>query len=53
MHNTYDELKDMYPKTVAILESNQKFYKKVLDTVKIIDNSKLADLSKKSKCPTN
>jgi hypothetical protein len=24
-----------------------------LDTVKIIDNSKLADLSKKSKCPTN
>ena len=51
MDNNYDELKDMYPKTVAILESNQKFYKKVLDTIKIIDNSKLADLSEKSRCP--
>jgi hypothetical protein len=36
---------------VAILESNQKYYKRVLDTIKIIDNSKFADLSKKSKCP--
>ena len=51
MDNKYEELKDMYPKTVAILESNQKYYKRVLDTIKIIDNSKFADLSKKSKCP--
>ena len=51
IHRTYDELKTEYPKTVSILESNQKFYKKVLDTVKIIDNSKLADLSIKSRCP--
>lgn len=51
IHKTYDELKDTYPKTVAILESNQKYYKKVLDTVKIIDNSKLADLAKTSRCP--
>ena len=53
IHKTYDELKDIYPKTVAILESNQKYYKKVLDTVKIIDNSELADLASVSKCPVN
>ena len=51
IHEKYKDLKDEYPKTISILESNQKFYKKVLDDVRIIDNSKLADLSNESWCP--
>ena len=46
---TYKELKNLYPKTLAILESNQMFYKKVLETVKILDNSKLASEAKEEK----
>jgi len=47
----YKKLKSEYPKTIAILESNQRYYKNVLDTVKIIDNSMLADLADSVKCP--
>ncbi|MBR7036834.1 hypothetical protein IKI14_03025 [bacterium] len=42
-------MKDLYPKTLSILESNQMFYKKVLETVKILDNSKLASEAKEEK----
>jgi hypothetical protein len=44
-------LKDEYPKTLSILKSNQLYYKNVLSTVKILDNSLLADLALSSKCP--
>ena len=47
----YEDLKKTYPKTISILESNQRYYKNVLDSLKIIDNSKLANLAMSSKCP--
>ena len=43
---SYKNLKDQYPKTVDVVNSNQNYYKKVLDTLKILDNSKLADIEK-------
>jgi hypothetical protein len=49
--NKYEDLKKTYPKTISILESNQRYYKNVLDSLKIIDNSKLANLAMSSKCP--
>lgn len=49
----YRDLKDEYPKTLSILKSNQQYYKNVLSTVKIIDNSMLADLAASSKCPVD
>lgn len=48
----YDSLKEEYPKTISVLESNQKYYKDVLETIKIIDNSKLSDLAD-SWCPVD
>ncbi len=48
----YDkDLKKNYSKTVSTLESDQKYYKNVLNSVKIIDNSKLVGLAEKSGCP--
>jgi hypothetical protein len=47
----YKELKKLYPKTLSILESNQIFYKNVLGSIKIIDNSMLATQTQKTKCP--
>ena len=47
----YRDFKDEYPKTISILKSNQQYYKNVLSTVKILDNSKLADDAIRSKCP--
>ena len=47
----YAALKKEFPQTLDVLKSNQKYYKKVLDSVKIIDNSKLADQAVESKCP--
>lgn len=47
----YKELKNEFPQTIDVLESNQKYYKKVLDSVKIIDNSTLANRAATSKCP--
>lgn len=47
----YQVLKALFPQTVDVLESNQKYYKNVLDTVKIMDNSKLVELVENSGCP--
>jgi hypothetical protein len=49
----YTDLKNEFPQTVDVLKSNQKYYKKVLDTLKIIDNAKLVGSAKASKCPSN
>ena len=49
----YKDIKDEYPKTVSILESNQRFYKNALDTVKVLNNQKLADLVPAVKCPVD
>ena len=49
----YQEIETDYPKTVAILESDQQYYKSVLKNVKYLDNTKLATLAKDSKCPTD
>ncbi len=51
MTEEYKILKEQFPQTIDVLESNQKYYKKVLDTVKIIDNSSLADRALSSNCP--
>ncbi len=47
----YQELKKLFPQTVEVLESNQEYYKNVLDTVKVMDNSKFAELAEGSGCP--
>lgn len=47
----YQVLKALFPQTVDVLESNQKYYKNVLDTVKIMDNNKFAELAEDSGCP--
>jgi len=47
----YRRLKATFPQTISILESNQKYYKRVLDTVKILDNTALADNALASGCP--
>ena len=44
MTDDYKKLKDQYPKTVDVVNSNQTYYKKVLDTLKILNNSELADI---------
>ena len=48
---TFDQLNDKFPDTIDVLKSNQKFYKKVLDSVKIINNSEMALMASNSKCP--
>ena len=53
-YNIDDEYKDIkkdYSKTVSILQSDLKYYKDVLDTINLIDNSKLATLAKTTECP--
>ncbi len=37
----YEEIKSLYPQTMSVVNSNQKYYKKVLDKLKILDNNKL------------
>lgn len=51
----FKELNSDYPfvQTIRVLQSNQQYYKRVLDTVKIINNSELADIALKKKCPKN
>ena len=48
-----NKLKDQYPKTFSVLQTDQKYYKDVLNTVKLLDNSKLAQISQSSGCPSN
>ena len=50
-NDKYENLKQKYSKTISVLESNQRYYKNVLDSLKIIDNSKLANLAISSWCP--
>lgn len=40
----YKKIKDQYPQTISVINSNQKYYKKVLDKLKILDNNKLAKI---------
>ena len=48
----YEVLKALFPQTVDVLENNQDYFKKnLLDTLKVIDNSKLAELAEDSNCP--
>jgi hypothetical protein len=50
---SWKELNTEYPyaQTLRVLQSNQQYYKRVLGTVKIINNSELADIaSNKKKC---
>lgn len=47
----YQVLKALFPQTIDVLESNQKYYKNVLDSIKIMDNTKFAELAEDSGCP--
>ena len=49
----YRRIKDTFPQTVFLLESNQKYYKKVLESLKIIDNSMLATRAANLQCPVD
>ena len=53
METWYDNLKKSYSRTVSVLEWNQKFYKDVLNSVKIIDNSKISNLAENLSCSWN
>lgn len=44
-------LENQYPKTFSLLQTDQKYYRDVLNTVKILNNSKLAQISQDSRCP--
>ena len=44
-------LENQYPKTFSLLQTDQKYYRDVLNTVKILNNSKLAQISQDSGCP--
>lgn len=46
----YDKINKDYSKTISILEWNQRFYKDILSSLKVIDNSQLANLAEKSSC---
>ena len=46
----YTKLKQAYPQTIGVLESNQKHYKNVLDNVKILNNSNLNNIAEESNC---
>jgi hypothetical protein len=52
---SWKELNTEYPyaQTLRVLQSNQQYYKRVLNTVKIINNSVLADIALKKNCPKN
>lgn len=50
-YKKYEDFENEYPKTASILTSNQKYYKEVLNSLKIIDNWNLADKAKESGCP--
>lgn len=50
MDTWYDNLKKSYGRTVSIIEWNQKFYRDVLNSLKIIDNSELVNFAEKSNC---
>ena len=47
----YEKLEKFFPQTIDVLKSNQSYYKKVLNSVKILNNDKLSDLAKSSWCP--
>lgn len=52
----WNELNSEYPyiQTIRVLQSNQQYYKRVLGTLKIINNSELADIAlNKKKCQKN
>ena len=40
----YDKVRNRFPQTINVLKSNQLFYKKVLDKLKLINNSELAGM---------
>lgn len=44
MTDGYKKIKDQYPQTVEVVNSNQKYYKKVLDTLWILNDRELVDI---------
>jgi len=47
----YETLQKSFPQTIGVLKSNQNYYKKVLESLKIINNDKLSNIAKDSWCP--
>ena len=44
----YKKIKDQYPQTLDVVNSNQKYYKKVLEKLRVLNNSELADIDNNS-----
>lgn len=42
-----------FPDTVGVIDSNQQYYKSVLKSLKLLDNSKLAKMAEESWCPSD
>ena len=42
-----------FPDTVDVIDSNQQYYKSVLKSLKLLDNSKLAKMAENLKCPVD
>ena len=47
----FKKLQDQFPQTVDVIKSNQEYYRKVLDSVKLINNSAMADMASDTGCP--
>lgn len=47
MTDSYKKLQSEFPQTISVIDSNQKYYKRVLDTLTFIDNDKLSGIAEK------
>jgi RNA processing factor Prp31 len=46
-----DKYLTKFPETVDIIDSNQQYYKTVLESLKLLNNSVFAKNAEESKCP--
>jgi hypothetical protein len=49
---TDEKIMKDFPDTVDVIDSNQQYYKSVLKTLRLLDNSKLAKMAEESGCPS-
>ncbi len=48
----YTNVQPLYPQTIEVIDSNQEYYKKVLSTIKLLNNEKLVErVEKTGGCP--
>ena len=49
--DAYTNVQPLYPQTIEVIDSNQEYYKRVLGTIKLLNNEELVDRVEKSWCP--